>query len=93
MRISLALASWAAVRTVEPPTVIPRLAPVPPPDGNNSVSLWYMWTSAGVTPSSSATIWAKVVSVPCPWGETPLKVEMRPDGSISTLALSERRSP
>ena len=39
-------------------------------------------TSAGVTPNSSAAIWAKVVSVPWPWGDNPVWIVTRLLGNL-----------
>ena len=64
----------------------PRLAPVPPPMGTSAVSLCTTWTSAGVTPSASAAIWAKMVAVPWPCGESPVWTVIWPDGSMMTRA-------
>ena len=44
----------------------------PSPMGTSAVSLCTTWTSAGVTPSASAAIWAKIVAVPWPCGESPV---------------------
>ena len=41
------------------------------------------------TPSSSATICAKVVSSPWPWGEAPVITVTLPEGSILTVADSQ----
>ena len=54
----------ATMDMAEPPTAMPRVAPVPPPSGTTSVSPWSTSTSKGVTPNSSATIWAKHTSEP-----------------------------
>jgi hypothetical protein len=54
--------------------------------GTSAVSLCTTWTSAGVTPSASATIWAKIVAVPWPCGESPVWTVIWPDGSMMTRA-------
>ena len=85
--------SWASSKTncsELPPAIMPRLAPVPPPAGRMSVSLCRTWTSAGVTPSMSAVIWANVVAVPWPWGETPVWTVTSPDWSTITLECSPK---
>ena len=50
-------------------------------------------TSSGVTPSSSAAIWASVVSSPWPWVVAPLHAVMRPAASTRTRALSKGPTP
>jgi hypothetical protein len=81
---------WRACRattySAEPPTTVPRVDPVPPPDGTMAVSPCNTRTRSGVTPSASATICAKAVSEPWPWGETPVRATMDPDGSIVSHA-------
>ena len=71
-----------------PPTVAPRLPPVPKPCETAPVSPWITVTSSGVTPSSSATIWANVVAVPWPWGEVPVSTVTRPEASTRTAPYS-----
>lgn len=60
----LLLTLRAAVITALPPTAMLREPKVPMPCGVVSVSLARMVMLSIDTPSSSATIWAKVVSVP-----------------------------
>jgi hypothetical protein len=64
---SRSLAWWIAADTV---TVL-RLAIVPKPIGIAAVSPSEMTTAAGVTFRASATIWAKIVSMPWPCGHAP----------------------
>ena len=68
---------------------VPRLPKVPMPYCTMAVSPWSTMTSSMPTPSSSAAIWAKVVSSPCPWGEAPVMTVTLPVGSILTVALSQ----
>ena len=50
-------------------------------------------TSAGVTPSSSAAIWASVVSSPWPCEVTPVNTVTRPAASTRTVAPSNGPTP
>ena len=43
----------------------------------------------GVTPSASATIWAKIVAVPWPCGESPVWTVIWPDGSMMTRVIRQ----
>ena len=52
-----------------------------------------MLTSAGVTPSSSAAIWASVVSSPWPCDGTPVKTVTRPAASARIGRALERAHP
>ena len=58
-----------------------------------AVSPWTTITSSRGTPNSSLTIWAKVVSWPCPWGETPVSTVTLPEGSKRTVLLSQPIPP
>ncbi len=64
---SRSLAWWIAADTV---TVL-RLAIVPKPIGIAAVSASETTTSSGLTFQASATIWAKIVSMPWPCGQAP----------------------
>ena len=93
MRPIFSRASRNASTMAEPETTVPRLADVPPPFAITAVSLWRMVRSSGVRPNSSAAIWEKAVSVPCPWGDAPMWMVTCPDASMITLELSSRTSP
>src|SRR5271154_2624458 len=84
----LAFRSWSAKYRAVPPTAVERLPKVPIPYCTSEVSPCDTRMLSISTPSSSAVIWAKVVSSPCPWGEVPVKTVTVPDGSIFTVALS-----
>ena len=45
------------------------------------------------TPKRSATIWAKVVSWPCPWLCEPVRISIVPTGFTRTSADSQRPTP
>ena len=93
MRPIFSRASRSASTIADPDTTVPRLAEVPPPFAMIPVSLWRMVMSSGVSPSSSAAIWEKVVSVPCPWGDAPMCMVTCPEASMITRELSSRTSP
>ena len=65
-----------------------REANAPKPNGVASVSPRTTLTASYGTPSSSATIWAIVVSVPCPCEVTPASTVTAPEGSMRTVAPS-----
>src|SRR5206468_7539131 len=92
-RTHFARSSRAARATAFPPTTAARLANVPTPCPMPSVSPPMTLTSSGVTPSSSAAIWASVVSSPCPCDGTPVKTEMRPAASARIVAPSKGPTP
>ena len=74
--------------TALPATTAARLAKVPVPQWNSPVSPVTTSTSSTGTPSSSATIWAKVVWWPWPWVPTPVATQTLPEGSTCTRAPS-----
>ena len=53
------------------------------------VSPWWMVTCSSGTPNWSASIWANVVSLPCPWGEAPVVALIRPSRSMVTWPCSQ----
>ncbi len=65
-----------------------REPPVPGPHGVNAVSPWMNTMSSIAQPRCSATIWAMVVSVLCPWLAVPMIRVTTPVGSIRTIAPS-----
>jgi hypothetical protein len=71
-----------------PPMGMPRLAQVPPPYGTIAVSPMSTVTASIGTPSSSATIWASAVRVPCPCSVTPASAVTAPEGSIRSVVPS-----
>ena len=77
-----------ATASAAPLTAVVRLPYVPHPIGVVSVSPWMTLTSLTATPSSSATICAKVVSSPWPCGDEPMKTCALPLGWKRTIALS-----
>ena len=76
-----------------PATGVERLAYVPRPYGVLSVSPSCTSTSSGGMPSSSATIWANVVSWPWPCDLTPSLRIALPVGWTRSSAESNMRSP
>ena len=66
---------------------------MPRPYGVLSVSPSWTSTSAAGMPSSSATIWAKVVMCPWPWVCTPSFSTALPVGCTRSSAESNMRSP
>src|SRR6266699_5214504 len=62
----------AAVKTAEPPTAVVRLPYVPRPSGVELVSPCTTRILLTGIVNSSATIWANVVSSPCPCGDEPV---------------------
>ena len=70
-----------------------RLAIVPKPMAIREVSPNEMTTSRGSTDQVSATTWAKIVSMPCPWEQAPELTYIDPVGSIRTIALSNGPTP
>ena len=78
----------AARMAAPPPITAWREAKAPRPNGVASVSPSTTRTEATGTPSSEATIWAMVVSVPWPCDVTPARTVTAPDGSIRTVAPS-----
>ena len=58
-----------------------------------SVSPWMTSTSSGGIPSSWATIWANVVSWPCPWVWTLIASCALPVGEMRRVAPSFMPSP
>src|SRR5579864_7740127 len=85
----LVFRSCSAKYRAVPPTAVERLPKVPMPYCTSDVSPCDTRTSSIPTPNSSPTIWAKVVSSPCPCGEIPVSTVTLPDGSILTVALSQ----
>ena len=72
-----------------PPTACERLPNVPMPCFTTAVSPWWIVTCSSGTPNWSASICAKVVSLPCPCGETPVVALIRPSRSTVTCACSQ----
>ena len=70
-----------------------RLAMVPKAMAIAAVSASDMTTSSGSTDQVSATTWAKIVSIPCPWEQAPDETKIFPEGSIRTVALSNGPTP
>ena len=62
---------------------------VPSPLGRAAVSEWTTATSSASTPRVAETSWAKAVSWPWPWGETPVLAVTRPSGSTTTAPYSD----
>src|SRR3972149_216318 len=75
------------------PTAAPRLPYVPPPLGETAVSPKRTSTSSIGTPSSSAAIWAKAVSLPCPCGVAPVMTTTLPVGWHRLVAASPPPPP
>ena len=88
MRTILSRTPRAARVAAPPPMTAWREAKAPRPNGVASVSPSTTVTASKATPSSEATIWATVVSVPCPCDVTPASTVTAPDGSIRTVAPS-----
>ena len=86
---SLSLAWWITPDSV---TVL-RLAIVPNPMAMLAVSARETTTSSGLTDQASATIWAKMVSMPWPCGQAPPERWTLPEGSIRTVAPSKGPMP
>ena len=82
-----------AIISALPPVTVPRLPIVPCPIGVLLVSPWRTAILLKSAPSSSATIWAKVVSCPCPCGEMPVITVTVPLGSTRTLLDSYGPKP
>ena len=72
IRLALSCTFSAARAIASPPTASDRDPYVFLPNGPVLVSPWITSTTAGSTPSRSATIWAKLVSSPWPCGDAPL---------------------
>ena len=70
-----------------------RLAIVPKPMAISDVSPNAMATSPGSTDQRSATTWAKIVSMPCPWEQAPELTVIEPFDSMRTSALSNGPTP
>ena len=81
--------SWAAPAAI---TAL-LLPPVPGPQGATAVSPWMKAIEAGSQPSTSATIWAIVVSTLCPWLAVPMISVISPLGSIRRMAPSLPSAP
>ena len=79
----------AAPATALPPTWSERDPMVPSPRGTAKVSEWTTPTWSAPTPRVAATSWAKAVSWPWPWGETPVLAVIRPSGSTTTSPNSD----
>ena len=88
MRAALSRTARAARMAAPPPITAWREANAPRPNGVASVSPRITVTDSNGTPSSEATIWAIVVSSPCPCEVTPASTVTAPDGSIRTVAPS-----
>jgi hypothetical protein len=74
--------------TAEPPTVSAPEPPFPLPAPSASVSPDSTCTREGGTPSRSATIWVKAVSLPCPIVVEPAKRVTEPSGFTRICAVS-----
>src|SRR2546426_1105521 len=71
-----------------PALAMPRLPPVPMPNGKSVVSPALTITSSNAAPSSDAAIWASVVACPWPCAATPMRTYTLPLGSTRTVAPS-----
>ena len=90
----LARTALAAALMALAATTAPRLAKVPVPQWNSAVSPVTRRTSRGLTPSWSATIWAKEVKCPCPCVPTPVATLTWPlglDGHARALVGADAR--
>ena len=83
--------SRAASASADPPSAVLRLPNVPIPWGAPCVSPWRTVTASGATPSSSATIWANVVSCPWPCALEPVIASTAPVASTRMSPLSQPR--
>ena len=72
-----------------PPTACERLPKVPMPCLTTAVSPWWIVTWSSGTPNWSASICAKVVSLPCPCGDAPVVALIRPSRSTVTCECSQ----
>ncbi len=72
-----------------PPTACDRLPNVPMPCLATAVSPWWMVMCSIGTPNWSASICAKVVSLPWPCGDAPVVALIRPSRSTVTCACSQ----
>ena len=70
-----------------------RLAKPPSPTATVAVSPATTWTSAALTPSSWAQIWASTVLSPCPIAAAPVNTDTRPEGAIRTMPDSNGPRP
>ena len=87
--VILVLTFAPAACSAAPPTVCERLPKVPMPCFTTAVSPWWTVTWSNGTPNWSASICAKVVSLPCPCGETPVVALIRPSRSTVTCECSQ----
>src|SRR2546430_8475616 len=68
-----------------------RLARVPDPRGVIDVSPYTTSTSSNGTPSASAAIWAKVVSIPWPWRSEEHTSELQSQSNLVCRLLLEKK--
>ena len=85
---TFSLARLAARWIAEPLITAAREAKVPTAYGIRRVSPVTTSTSSNLTPSSSATSWAKTVAWPWPWVVRPVATLTLPEVSMCTCAPS-----